>query len=119
MSGKPIKVKDLVNVKFTIAPVDGSDKQKSIVARKQRYICAVTRDVLSNTIPCAVLRPTGDVVTMTCVEKFVKKDWTCPISGKKLKPKDVIELQRGGTGYSAVGKEDLKGKAYGPTLMVS
>jgi len=119
MSGKPIKLKDLISVKFTLAPADESDKQKSIVARKQRYICPVTRDVLSNTVRSAVLKPSGNVVSMECVEKFIKKDWVCPITGQKLKEKDVIELKRGGTGYSSVGKDSLEGKAYGPTMMVS
>lgn len=119
LSQKPLKVKDLITVKFTIAPVDKSEKDKSIVARKQRYICPVTHDVLGNTVPAAVIKPSGNVVSMQCVDKFIKKDWICPITGEKLKEKDIIELKRGGTGYSAVGHEELKGKAYGPTMMVS
>lgn len=119
MSGKPIKLKDLVSVKFTVANATESEKNKSIVARKVRYICPVTHDVLGNSVPCAVLKPSGNVVTITCVEKFIKKDWICPITGHKLKEKDIIELKRGGTGYSAVGEDNLKGKAYGPTMMIS
>lgn len=118
MSNKPLKMKDLIPVIFTLASADGSDKAKSIVARKERFICPVTSDVLSNTVPTAVLKPSGHVVSMQCVDKFIKKDWMCPITGKKLKEKDIIELKRGGTGYSAVGHDELKGKAYGPTMMV-
>lgn len=117
MSGKPIKLKDLITVKFTLAPVE--EKEKSLIARRERFICPVTHDVLGNSVPCAVLRPSGDVVTMTCVEKFIKKDWICPITGNKLKEKDIIQLKRGGTGYSAVGEKELEGKVYGPTMMVS
>ena len=105
-------MKDLVKVKFTLAPYEG---EKAIISRTERYICAVTRDVLFNTTPCAVLRPTGDVISMDYVDKFIKKDWTCPITGKKLKLKDIIELKRGGTGFSSVA-ENLEGKAYGPAL---
>lgn len=116
MSKKPLKMKDLISVKFTLAPDD--NETKSLVARKERYICAVTRDILSNAFPSAVLRPTGDVITMAYVDKFIKKDWICPLTGKKLKESDIIELKRGGTGYSAAG-DNLEGKVYGPTMMCS
>jgi hypothetical protein len=36
----------------------------------------------------------GDVVTMECVEKIIKKDWCHPLTGEKLKEEDVIPLQR-------------------------
>lgn len=36
----------------------------------------------------------GDVVTMDCVEKIIKKDWTHPLTGEKLKERDIIPLQR-------------------------
>jgi len=41
-----------------------------------------------------VLRDTGDVVTMECVEKLIKPDMRNPISGKILREKDIIPLQR-------------------------
>lgn len=45
-------------------------------------------------MPCAVLKDSGDVVTMECVEKLIKPDMRNPISGAKLKDKDIIPLQR-------------------------
>lgn len=36
----------------------------------------------------------GDVVTMECVEKIIKKDWIHPLTGEKLTEKDIIPLQR-------------------------
>jgi hypothetical protein len=36
----------------------------------------------------------GDVVTMECVEKIIKKDWSHPLTGEKLKEQDIIPLQR-------------------------
>ena len=36
----------------------------------------------------------GDVVTMECVEKLIKKDMLCPITGQKLKDSDIIPLFR-------------------------
>ena len=36
----------------------------------------------------------GDVITTECFEKLVKKDMLHPLTGEKLKDKDVIHLQR-------------------------
>lgn len=52
---KPLKAKDLINVKFTLAP---SDDKKSLIAKEVRYVCPVTRDVLGNSVPCAVIKTT-------------------------------------------------------------
>lgn len=56
VSQKPIKAKDLIDVKFT--PVNDPDNKKSLITRENRYMCAVTHDILNNSVPCAVLRPT-------------------------------------------------------------
>lgn len=56
VSQKPIKAKDLIDVEFTLVK-DAADK-KSLIAKENRYMCAVTHDILSNSVPCAVLRPT-------------------------------------------------------------
>lgn len=39
--------------------------------------------------PCS-----GDVVTMECVEKLIRKDMIHPLTDRKLKEKDIIPLQR-------------------------
>jgi hypothetical protein len=31
---------------------------------------------------------------MECVEKIIKKDWSHPLTGAKLKERDIIPLQR-------------------------
>lgn len=102
ISGKPLKVKDLVDVKFTLA--DPEDKGL-LDGRRDRYKCPVTGDILRNNITCAVLRPTGHVVTMDCIEKLVKKDMLHPITGAKLTDKDIIVLERGGTGFSSANEQ--------------
>lgn len=114
MSGRPLFAKDLIPVKF-FEITDPDEKAKAVIARESRYMCAVTKDVLSNSVPCAVLRPTGDVVTMECVEKVIKKDWLHPLTGEKLTEKDIIPLQRGGTGYS-ITNDNLEGKHERPVL---
>jgi nitric oxide synthase-interacting protein len=106
-SGKPLKAKDLIDVKFT--PVKDPDDKKASIVKQNRYTCSVTYDTLSNSVPCAVIRTTGDVVTMKCVERIINKDWTHPLTGEKLKEQDIIPLQREGTGYSTTNL-NLAGK---------
>lgn len=113
VSGKPLKAKDLIDVKFT--EVKDPDDKKALIVKQSRYMCAVTHDVLGNSVPCAVLRPTGDVVTMECVEKLIKKDWQHPLTSQKLTEKDIIFMQRGGTGYSTTNNK-LEGKHERPVL---
>lgn len=36
----------------------------------------------------------GDVITLECFEKIIKKDWMHPLTGEKLTEKDIIILQR-------------------------
>ncbi|XP_013185698.1 nitric oxide synthase-interacting protein homolog [Amyelois transitella] len=113
ISGKPLKMKDLIEVKWTL--VNDPDDKKSLIAKENRYMCPVTHDILNNAVPCAVIRTTGHVVTMECVEKIIKKDWLHPLTGEKLKEKDIIPLQRGGTGY-ALTNQNLQGKNERPVL---
>lgn len=115
ISGEVLKIKDLIDVKFT--PInDPADAKKSLIAKESRYMCAVTKDVLSNAQQLAVLKTTGDVVTMECVEKLIKSStpWIHPLTNEKLTEKDIIYLQRGGTGFSSVNQ--LEAKSARPAL---
>nr|CAD7203706.1 unnamed protein product [Timema douglasi] len=113
MSGKPLKVKDLIDVKFTL--VNDPHDKRSLIAKENRYMCPITHDILGNAVPCAILKTSGDVVTMECVEKIIKKDWLHPLTGAKLTERDIITLQRGGTGYSTTNM-NLEGKHERPVL---
>lgn len=113
MTNKPLRLKDLIDVKFTL--VKDPDDKKSLIIKDNRYMCAVTHDILGNAVPCAVIRTTGDVVTMECVEKIIKKDWIHPLTGEKLTERDIIPMQRGGTGYAHTN-ERLEGKYERPVL---
>lgn len=113
MSGRSLKMKDLIPVKFTL--VDEKVDRVGLINRQDRYVCAVTRDMLGNSVPCAVLRPSGAVVTLECVERLIKMDMTDPISGDKLSDKDIIVLQRGGTGFSGSGVQ-LQAKEARPVM---
>ena len=43
VSGKILKIKDLIDVKFTLAPKDDDERGKSLISRQVRYMCPVTR----------------------------------------------------------------------------
>uniref|UniRef100_A0A672FRS3 Nitric oxide synthase-interacting protein n=1 Tax=Salarias fasciatus TaxID=181472 RepID=A0A672FRS3_SALFA len=115
MSGRPIKMNELITVRFT--PLDPSLDRVALLNRQDRYVCAVTRDALGNSVPCAVLRPSGSVVTQECVEKLIRKDMVDPVSGDKLSDRDIVPLQRGGTGFSGSGV-DLRAKEARPVMQM-
>ncbi|XP_057364945.1 nitric oxide synthase-interacting protein homolog [Daphnia carinata] len=116
VSGKILKIKDLIDVKFTLAPKDDDERGKALISRQVRYMCPITRDILSNSIPCTILKPTGDVITAECFEKLIKKDMVHPLTGLKLKEKDIIPLQRGGTGFASVN-DKLEATEARPSMM--
>merc|ERR1712216_1014285 len=101
-------------VKFTRAKGDNQEDTGPIIATPtaDRYMCALSGKPLNNAIPCAVLRPSGKVVTQECVKKFIKKDmldlFTDPPT--KLKEKDIINIKIEGTGFSAGGTAEAKRK---------
>ncbi|CAG9536935.1 unnamed protein product [Cercopithifilaria johnstoni] len=106
LSGKPLKIKELMPVKFTVVPDDNGTK--SLMARKVRYMCPITHDALTNTTRCAYLKTSQSVVTMDCVEKIIRKDMIDPLNGKPMKNDDIIELQRGGTGFASTNEVEAK-----------
>lgn len=80
-------------------------------------MCAVTHDTLGNSVPSVVLRTTGDVVTAECVEKLIKTNgMKHPFTNEVLDEKrDIIPLQRGGTGFAGTNKT-LDVKKYRPSM---
>lgn len=54
ISGMLLKMKDLIEVKWTL--VNDPDDKKSLIAKENRYKCPVTHDILSNAVPCAIIR---------------------------------------------------------------
>merc|ERR1711915_832217 len=116
MSGKPLKVKDLTDVVWT--EVKDPDNKKSMMSREERYQCAVTGDTLYNSTPCAVLKTTGHVVTVECVEKIIKKDWTHPLTVKHWLRRTLYPLVRGATGFSAAN-DQLIAESHRPMNAIS
>lgn len=102
MSGKPIKYKDLVDVKFTRISND-ADLVKANSNNSNcdvRYCCAVSNDHLTNATACIVLKTSGSVVTKRVVDSILSKEMVDPINGLKLKSTDFIELKKGSLGFA-------------------
>ncbi|KAL1246433.1 Nitric oxide synthase-interacting protein [Trichinella spiralis] len=89
--------------------------ESEVFTKKDVYVCALTGDILTNSVPCAVLKTSGNVITVSALEKVVKKDMIDPFNGRKLTDKDIILLQRGGTGFAATN-EKLNAKLSRPVM---
>lgn len=108
-------MKDLTEVKFKFLVEDKDDK-RALISKQNRYVCAVSDDVLGNNVPCVVLKTSGAVVTQEVVDKLIKKDMVDPINGKKMTESDFIPIQRGGTGFAGSGV-NLISKKVGPAMI--
>jgi len=118
-SGQPLRVKDLLTAVFT--PLDTSrDVTVNNTSANERFMCPISRKTLSNAVACAVIRSgsVGHVVCMEAVEQVVKPDMADPFgkAGAKLAPKDIIPLQRGGTGFAGSGVR-LEATKYNPAML--
>ena len=52
---------------------------------------------------------------MAAVNEIIKKDMIDPVDGTSITDSDIIELQRGGTGYAG-GGVSLEAKVYNAAL---
>lgn len=87
-SGNKLRLKDLTPLVFTPVPGGGAGE----------YMDPVTRDPLTNASRLVVLKPTGDVMLESTWRACVRGDgqW----AGAAVGDDDVLELQRGGTGFA-------------------
>jgi nitric oxide synthase-interacting protein len=105
MSQEEMKLKHLMPLKFTWS-ADETTGEKHVV-------CAVSKKAITHQM-AVLLRPSGQVLIESCVKDMVLPSMTCPISGLKLRKKDIIKLQTGGTSYSA--HSNVEAKKYRPSM---
>lgn len=104
MSGKKLRAKDLIPVKFEVTDQKMIDRGGD----KGVFCCAVSKHPITHQ-KAVVIKPSGIVVLESVLKDMVLKDMVCPITGKKLKSKeDILPLQAGGTGFAAHNKTDAK-----------
>ncbi|KAL6062122.1 Nitric oxide synthase-interacting protein [Balamuthia mandrillaris] len=100
ITSKPLRAKELVPITFTpLKNVSESEKDKL-----GRWMCPLCYTTLHNKVPCCVLKTSRKVMCKACVDKCVLPDMTDPFTGAKVRAKDIIRMQGGGTGYA--GKTD-------------
>jgi len=106
MSGKKLRVKDLIPVKFEVAD---PDLLKQGGARGV-FCCAVSKRPITHQ-QAVLLKPSGQVVLESVLKDCVYPSMSCPVTGSKLGGKeDILKLQMGGTGFSA--HNDVEAKVY-------
>eukprot|EP00732_Lithocolla_globosa_P006755 Lithocolla_globosa_v1_NODE_8054_length_867_cov_7.198276.p1 type:complete len:278 gc:universal NODE_8054_length_867_cov_7.198276:837-4(-) len=97
ISGKKLRLKDLVDVNWTFLK-PGTPYNS---AEEHLYKCPITHETLTDNTKCVVLKPSGRVITQGAVDTIIKKEWVDPIDQSELKDSDLIELQRGATSFAA------------------
>ncbi|TYZ63987.1 hypothetical protein PybrP1_005657 [[Pythium] brassicae (nom. inval.)] len=115
MSLEELKLKHLMPVKFEWASAHerSSDKATTAAAAAPHVLCAVTKKEITHH-QAVLLRPSGLVLLESCVKDMVLPTMTCPVSGLKLRKKDIVKLQAGGSGFSA--HSEVEAKKYRPTM---
>lgn len=103
MSGDPLRLKDLISLELTREEEGG----------KGKALCAVSGKAIT-TQRAVVIKKTGKVMLRDMYEKLAKPSMRCPVTGKKFKEKDVIELKKAASGFAASG--EVTAKRYRPTL---
>ncbi|OQR84999.1 nitric oxide synthase-interacting protein [Achlya hypogyna] len=105
MSNKPLKLKHLMPVQLKRS--EKETKGESVV------LCAVSNKAITHQM-VVLLRPSGQVLMESCLKEMVLPSMTCPITGLKLRTKDIVHLQAGGTSYSA--HSQVEAKKYRPSM---
>jgi len=89
-----LRMKDLVTIKWTKVREGESGK----------YMCPITYKTFTNATAIVVLKPTGTAISEEGFKRVVEKEGA--YDGVKIRPdKDVIKLQKGGTGFAASGTQ--------------
>ncbi|EPR63186.1 Zn-finger, RING domain containing protein [Toxoplasma gondii ME49] len=89
---KPLKLKQLVYLNPELL----DDKETEF----NRWSCKISKRAITNQKAAAVI-PTGDVILMECIEKYVLNKKGGFYGDKVITKQDIIPLVPGGTGYSS------------------
>jgi len=108
MSGQPLRMKDLIDVHLTLDPEDEGKNDF-----EKHYICPISRDQITSQ-PIVLIKNTGHVILKKVCDELVLPSKVCPLTGKKVKNSDIIELKRPGTSFAASGQ--VEASKYRPTM---
>eukprot|EP00578_Thalassiosira_sp_NH16_P026547 CAMPEP_0181087220 /NCGR_PEP_ID=MMETSP1071-20121207/6159_1 /TAXON_ID=35127 /ORGANISM="Thalassiosira sp., Strain NH16" /LENGTH=319 /DNA_ID=CAMNT_0023169099 /DNA_START=109 /DNA_END=1069 /DNA_ORIENTATION=+ len=111
MSGEPLKLKQLIPLHLVREGMEGGRNGDG--GGTGRILCAVSHKTIT-TQPTIVIKNTGQVMLKSVYEELAKPEMRCPVTAKKFREKDVLELIKGKSGFAASGK--VVAKKYNPTL---
>lgn len=102
-----LKLKSLFRVYFT---EDTSESKKSKFLDKN-FICPSCKVTLTNTVALVALNSCGHVFCKKCGDKFMAVDKVCLACNKPCKERNLINLEKGGTGFAGHG-DHLEAKDF-------
>lgn len=102
MNEKALKLKQLMPAKLKWS--EGIHKY---------VVCAVSNKEITHQ-NAVLIKPSGIVMLQSCVKDMVLPSMVCPVTSVKLRKKDIVLLQTGGTSFSA--HNNVQAKKYRPSM---
>ena len=94
-----LKLKSLFPIHFT----EDKSEQKKSKSYDVTYICPSCKVTLTNTMSLVALSTCGHVFCKKCADKFMAVDKVCLVCNKGCKVRDLVNLEKGGTGFAGHG----------------
>lgn len=95
-----LKLKTLFSICFTEDNNKDNKKSKSV---DSNYVCPSCKVTLTNTLSLVAINTCGHVFCKKCADRFIAKDKFCLVCNKECREKNLVILEKGGTGFSAHG----------------
>lgn len=102
-----LKMKSLFPIRFTEEP----NEEKTNSPLDKMYVCPSCKVTLTNTLGLVALSSCGHVFCKKCAEKFMAVDKVCLVCNKGCKERNLINLEKGGTGFAGHG-DNLEAKEF-------
>lgn len=94
-----LKLKSLFPIQFT----EDNSEQKKPNSYDVTYICPSCKVTLTNTMSLVAISTCGHVFCKKCSDKFMAVDKVCLVCNKGCKRRDLVNLEKGGTGFAGHG----------------
>ncbi|XP_076955951.1 E3 ubiquitin-protein ligase CSU1-like [Bidens hawaiensis] len=111
-----LKMKSLFSIHLT----EDKHNEKKATTLGKTYICPSCKVTLTNTLSLVALSSCGHVFCKKCADKFMAVDKVCLVCNKACKERNLINLEKGGTGFAGHGDnleaKDFKHLGSGPGL---
>jgi nitric oxide synthase-interacting protein len=92
-----LKLKDLFPIIFTDVP---HREKKEVDLEGSKFMCPSCSVTLTNTLTLVAISSCGHVFCKKCADQFIAPGKQCLACNKQCKPRNLITLEKGGTGFS-------------------